>query len=163
MRETQGLIQQGFDSTPDQAYGELSRGVGDSRGLLNQPDNFNQGLSYGNDAMSSAIRSKYSRPFEVQQSGLENKMKLDARNVHFKKLETAHQLANEEANMNFQKELIKYEQKKQKRAQRGALIGQVLGLVGGVVGGVYGGPAGSAVGGTAGQSVGSGETDLSAI
>lgn len=163
MRETEGLIKQGMTSTPEQEYGQLSQGVGESRGLLNQDANnsFNSGMAYGDQALSSAIRSKYSKPFNVQSSGLDNKMKLDARNAHFEKVKTAHHLANEEANMNFQKELIKYKQKQQKRAQRGQLAGQVLGLVGGVVGGIYGGPAGGAAGGAAGQSVGSGQTDLS--
>lgn len=155
MRETEGLIKQGFESTPDQAYGQLSQGVGDSKGLLTQDDNFNQGLSYGDQALTSAIRSKFSKPHNIQMSGMENKMKLDARNAHFAKIQTAHQLANEEANLNFQKELIKYKQKKQKQAQRSALIGQTLGLVGGVVGGIYGGPAGAAGGMAGGQMVGS--------
>lgn len=155
MRETEGLINQGMQSTPEQSYGQLSQGVGDSRGLLNQQDNFNQGMAYGDQALSSAIRSKYSKPYNVQMSGLDNKMKLDARNAHFEKIRTAHQMANEEANLNFQKELIKYKQKKQKQAQRSALIGQTLGIVGAAVGGAYGGPAGAAAGGGAGQMMGS--------
>lgn len=156
MRETEGLIRQGMESTPEQEYSRISQGVDDSRGLLTQQDNTNQGLAYGDEALSSAIRGKMSKGYNVARSGLENKMKLDARNEHQAKLMTAHQMANEEANLNFQKEMIKYKQKKMKQAQRQQLIGQVLGLTGAVVGGVYGGPAGAAAGGAAGNMVGGG-------
>lgn len=154
MRETEGLINQGLNSSSDKAYQDLSQGTSDSAGLLNQSDNTNQGLAYGDQALSSAIKGKYSKPFQVQQQGLQNKMHLDARNVHFERLLTAHNMAAEEANMNFQKELVKYKQKQQKKAQRGAIVGQVLGLVGGVVGGIYGGPGGAAGGMAGGQMVG---------
>lgn len=153
MKETEGLIKSGLNSTPDQEYGNFSQGT-DTSGLLNQDSGMNQSLSYGDQALSSAIKGKYSRPFQVQQQGLQNKMKIDARNAHFEKVLTAHHLANEEANLNFQKELIKYKQKKQKQAQRGAVIGQVLGLTGAIVGGIYGGPAGAAAGGAAGSAGG---------
>lgn len=153
MKETEGLINQGLTSTPEKEYQNLSQGT-DTSGLLTQPDNFNQGLSFGDQALSSAIRGKYSRPFQLEQSGLQNKMKLDARNEHFQKILTAHKMASEEAAMNFQKELLKYKQKQAKKAQRGQIVGQVLGLVGGVVGGVYGGAGGAAGGMAAGNMVG---------
>ncbi len=156
MRETESLIKQGFESTPDKAYGQLSAGT-DTSGLLSQSDNMNQGLSFGDQGLSQAIRSRYSRPFQAQQSGLQNKMKLDARNEHFEKIRVAHELANQEAQTNFQKEMIKYKQKMAKRAQRQQIVGSVLGLTGGVIGGMMGGPAGAAggmaAGGAASQAV----------
>lgn len=154
MRETQGLINEGMTSTPEKEYQALSQGT-DTSGLLNQPDNFNQGLGYGYEAMSQAIRSKYSQPYQIQMQGMQNKMQLDARNAHFQKVLTAHHLASEEASMNFQKEMIKYKQKVAKRAQRQQLIGSVLGLAGGIVGSVYGGPAGGMAGQAAGQGAAS--------
>ena len=153
MRETEGLINQGMTSTPDQEMSTLSKGT-DTSGLLNSPETFNQGLGYGDQALSSAIRNKYSEPFRTQQSGLQNKMKLDSRNVHFEKMRVAHQLANDEAQANFQKSMIKYKQKMAKRAQRQQLVGQVLGLVGGVAGGAMGGPAGAMGGQAAGNAAG---------
>lgn len=157
MRETEGLINQGLTSTPEKEYQNLSQGT-DTSGLLTQPDNFNQGLSFGDQALSSAIRGKYSRPFQLDQSRLQNKMKLDARNEHFQKILTAHTLANQEAQTNFQKEMIKYKQKMAKRQQRQQIVGSVLGLTGAVAGGIMGGPAGAtgglAAGGMAGQSAG---------
>ena len=153
MRETEGLIKSGLDSTAEKEYQNLSQGT-DYSGLINKQDNTNQSLSFGDQAMSSAIRAKYSRPFQTQQQGMQNKMQLDARNVHFEKMRVAHQMANEEANLNFQKELIKYKQKKMKQAQRSQLIGSVLGLVGGVVGGIYGGPGGAVAGQQGGSMVG---------
>ena len=154
MKETEGLIKSGLNSSADQAYGELSSGVGDSAGLLTQPDNFNSNIAYGDQAMSSAIRNKYSKPFQVQQQGMENKMKLDARNVHFQKMLTAQQLASEEVKLNFQKEMIKYKQKMAKRAQRNQIIGQVLGIGGAVAGGAMAGPGGAIAGNQAGQAAG---------
>ena len=153
MKETEGLINQGMNSTSDKEFANISQGTNDSRGLLTQPDNFSSGLA--SDPMSEAIRGKYSRNYNIHQSGLQNKMKVDARNSHFEKVRVAHELANEEAQINFQKEMTKYKQKMAKRQQRQALIGQTLGLVGGVVGGIYGGPAGAAGGSTAGQAAGS--------
>ncbi len=151
MKETEGLIKQGMESTPEKEYASLSQGT-DYSGLLNQPDTFNQGLSYGDQGMSDAIKQKYSRPFNVQQQGMQNKMKLDARNEHFAKIKMAHDLAGQEANTNFQKEMVKYKQKQAKQQQRTAIIGSVLGLVGSVVGGIYGGPGGASAGGAAGNA-----------
>lgn len=151
MRETEGLIQQGLTSTPEDEYKAISQGVDDYKGLLTKPDSFNKDAAYGNEAMSNAIRSKYSKPYQVQMQGLDNKLKLDARNAHFEKIRTAHQLANEEANLNFQKEVIKWKKKQAKQAQRQALAGSVLGLVGGVVGTAYGGAAGGAAGSQTGN------------
>lgn len=156
MKETEGLIKSGLNSTPEQEVANFSQGT-DTSGLLNQDSGMNQNLSFGDQALSSAIKGKYSRPFQVQQQGLQNSIKLDARNAHFEKMLTAHHLANEEANLNFQKEMIKYKQKQAKKAQRGAVIGQVLGLTGAIVGTVYGGgPAGGMAGGAAGQQIGQG-------
>lgn len=154
MRETEGLIQAGLNSNPEQEQQALSAGVHDSAGLLNQSDNMNSGLSYGDQALSSAIRNKYSTPFRMQQQGLDNRIKLDARNAHFEKMLTAHQLASQEAQLNFQKELIKYKQKMAKRQQRQQLVGQTLGLVGAIAGGAMGGPAGAGGGMAAGGAAG---------
>lgn len=151
MKETEGLIKQGMESTPDQAYGSIAQGTKDSAGLLSGPETFNQGLSFGDQALSSAIRSKYSKPYNVKMQGLENKMRLDARNAHQAKLETAHQLASEEAQMNFQKEMIKYKKKMAKRQMRQQLVGSVLGIGATVAGGAMGGPAGAAGGSAVGQ------------
>lgn len=157
MIETEGLIKKGMDSTADKEYQNISQGT-DTSGLLNGGSGFNDGLNFGNDAMTQAIRQKYSKPFQVQQQGLQNKMKLDARNEHFTKIHTAHQLANEEANLNFQKEMIKYKQKMQKKAMRGQIISTVLSLGGAVAGGVVGGPVGAMAGygggAMAGQAIG---------
>lgn len=154
MKETEGLIKAGMESTPEQAYGSISQGTRDSAGLLSGPETFNQGLSFGDQALSSAIRSKYSKPYNLKMQGLENKMRLDARNAHQAKLETAHQLASQEAELNFQKEMIKYKKKMARRQQRQQLVGSVLGIVGGVAGGIMGGPAGAMGGAGAGQAGG---------
>jgi len=153
LTNTQGLVDRANASTPDKEYQSLSQGT-DTSGLLNQSDNMNQNLSFGDQALSTAIRGKYSKPFQVQQQGMQNKMKLDARNEHFEKVRVAHELASQEAQTNFQKELIKYKQKQQKRAQRQQLVGSVLGIVGGVAGGIMGGPAGAKGGMAGGQAVG---------
>lgn len=159
LTNTQGLVDRAMGSSNEQEYQNLSKGT-DTSGLLNQGDNLNQNLSFGDNALSSAIRSKYSKPFQVQQQGLQNKMQLDAKNTHFEKLLTAQQMASQEVQLNFQKEMIKYKQKMAKRQQRQQLVGSVLGLTGAVAGGVMGGPAGavggSAAGGAAGQAVAGG-------
>ena len=150
MKETEGLINQGMTSTPEQSYQSFSEGT-DTSGLLNRSDNFDQGMGF--NPMSEAIKQKYSRPFQLNQDKLQNKMKLDARNEHFAKIEMAHNLASQEASTNFQKELLKYKQKQQKRAQRQAIIGSVLGLGGGIAGAAMGGPAGAGMGMSAGNSL----------
>jgi hypothetical protein len=133
MKETQRIIDDGMNSTVEKEHGMLSQGS-DTSGLLGQNDNFNSGLGYGDNAMSSAIRNKYSQGYNTQMSGMGNKMQLDARNAHSQKILTAHNMASEEANLNMQKEMIKYKQKQMKKAQRGQIVGNVLGLVGSFLG-----------------------------
>lgn len=132
-----------------------SGGTDVARGLLNRPDHFSQSLGGGDPAMSAAIRSKYAGNFERSANRLNFDNVKNANADHLKKLEVATQMANEEHQMNFQKEMMRKKAAQAKAAMRGQLVGSVLGIVGGAAGaGMGGGPAGMAGGQALGQGVG---------
>lgn len=147
--------------TADSMAKQYGAGTENARGLLNQGGNtFNEGLSYGDKAMSSAIRGKYMGEFNRNAHKVNLNNLRNADEDHIRKLSVASELANQEVEMNRQKEILKHKMKQAKKQQRGAMIGQVLGIVGAVGGGVAGNIAapgvGTAPGAMAGQAIGSG-------
>lgn len=132
----------------------------EGQGLINRPDNYSQGLSFGDKALSQAIRGKYiqqNAPAQEQLKFDSNKM---ARESHLNKLAMANQLAADEAQMNLQKEILRQKKKQAQKAMRGQILGTVLGIGGGIAGAVVGGAAsggiGAAAGGMAGYQLGQG-------
>ncbi len=125
-----------------------------SRGLLNSHDNFNNGLSYGDQATSAAIKSRYL----PQQNQAANQLKIDTmKNAdadHIRNLQTATAAAGQEVELNKQKALLKWKIDQADKKARGAILGTTLGIVGGVVAGVYTGGTGAAAGYAAGQGIG---------
>lgn len=128
-------------------------GIAQGQGLINRPDNFNQGLSFGDQAMSQAIKAKYQGMNLAPQSmALESKRM--AQDSHLNKLNMASQLAADEANMNLQKEILRQKKKQAQKAMRGQVIGSILGIGGAAAGVALGGAAGGMAGFAAGQGVG---------
>jgi hypothetical protein len=153
MQYSQGLIDNAMSNSPEKEYQAISKGVDSSRGLVRSDDQFNSALSMKNP-QSDAIRQKYMGEFDLKMGGLKNQMSLDAKNASFNKLAVATEAAAQEAQLNFQKEVMKYRQRKAKQAQRMAVVGNVLGLVGMGAGAMAGGPVGAGVGMQAGQTAG---------
>ena len=131
-----------------------------ARGLLNQPDNFTEGLGRGADPMQAAIRSKYNANYSRAQEHLNLNMLKNANADHLKKLEVATQLAGQEHEMNMQKELMRKKRAQASQMMRGQIIGSVLGIAGGVggaaLGGAPGAMAGYQIGSGTGQAMGGG-------
>jgi hypothetical protein len=125
-----------------------------ARGLLNTPDSYSGGLSYGDSATRDAIRSKAFGGFEKAHAHLSIETLKNADQDHLKKLEVASSMANEEYQMNMQKEILRKKQAQAKQMARGALVGSVLGIVGGVTGGAAGGAPGAMAGYQLGSGVG---------
>jgi hypothetical protein len=144
MQYSQGLIDAANASTPQSEYASLSKGTNQS-GLIDSGASFDNTLAY--KPQTDAIRSKYMQGYNTQMAGLENKMSLESKNASFNKIAVATEAAAQEAQLNFQKELMKYKQKMAKRAQRMATIGTVLNVAGTAGGFAVGGPAGAVVGG----------------
>lgn len=143
------------NETAKSLAGQYSGGVENARGLLSQGGNeLNSGLNYGDQAMSLAIRQKYMGEFNrnVHKVNLNNLRAADE--DHIRKLSVASELANQEVEMNRQKEILKHKMKEAKKAQRGAMVGQVLGIVGGVVAGAYSGGAAAGAGYAVGSGIG---------
>lgn len=135
-----------------QKYGSA---IQEGQGLINRPDNYNQGLSFGNQALSQAIRNKYQgQNLQPQAMALESRRM--ATESHLNKLNMASQLAADEANMNLQKEILRQKKKQAQRAARGQVLGAVLGIGGAIAGGAVtgGNAAGIMAGASAGQGVG---------
>ncbi len=133
-------------------------GTDSARGLLNRPDTFSAGLGGAPDPMQSAIRQKYAGQFERAQDHTNLDALKGAKLDHLRKLDVATQMASQEHQMNFEKEMQRKKMSQQQRMMRGQIVGQVLGIVGAVAGGVAGAPTGvGAVGGAAaGYALGSG-------
>lgn len=134
---------------------KYSAGSGEARGLLmNAPDS-NSGLSYGDRAISDAIKSRSMREFNTSQNRLELETMKSAQTDHLRNLQVATQAASQEVEQNKQKAILRWKIDQANKASRGQVLGTTLGIVGGVVGAVYGGPAGAAAGYAAGSGVGS--------
>lgn len=144
----------------DQRNADYSSGETAARGLLNSGDNgFTAGLGGENQAMSQAIKAKYGGVFGRAQDRLNIDTLKNAKADHLKKLEVATDMATQEHQMNFEKEMQRKKMAQMAKAMRGQLVGSVLGIVGGVGGAVVGGPAGAmagaALGSGAGNAIGS--------
>lgn len=134
---------------------QYGSGMAQARGLLNQPDNYNQGISYGDKATSDAIRSRYSQGFHRHENELSTDIMKNASRDHIANLHVASQAAGQEVEDNRQKAILRWKVEQANKKARGAVLGNVLGIVGGVVGGIYGGGAPGAMAGyAAGQGVG---------
>ena len=133
-----------------------------ARGLLARDNAFGESLGGGPDpAMSAAIRNKYAGQFGQKMGRLNLENVKAANSDHLKKMEVATQMANEEHQMNFQKEMMRKKAAQAKQMMRAQLVGTVLGIVGGVAGGAatmspQGAMAGMALGQGAGQAIGGG-------
>jgi hypothetical protein len=149
------------DSTA-QRHSNYMGGTEAARGLLNSPDSYSGGLSYGDSAVRDAIRQKGVGSFNQSQNRLSIETLKRADQDHVKKLEVASQMANEEFQMNMQKEILRKKQAQAKQMARGAMVGSVLGIVGAVGGasvpgaGVGGAIAGNRLGEGFGTAIGSG-------
>ncbi len=132
-------------------------GTNVGKGLLTQPDSFNQGLAYGSP-MQAAIKQRYTNDYNFKQSELSHKMLRSASEDHLRNLASTTQMANEEVMQNRQKEMLKNEIEQANKRARGQVLGSVLGIVGGI-GGAYlgaGTGAGIAGGGMLGMQAGQG-------
>lgn len=133
---------------------QYNSGLSSGRGLLNQQSNTNQGLAYGDQATSDAIKSRYMKDYQRT----ENKIKLDnvrnAQEDHIRNLQMASNAAGQEVEQNKQKSILKWKIDQANKASRGQALGTVLGIVGGVAGGVTGGAAGAGAGFAAGSGIG---------
>lgn len=118
-------------------------------------ERFNAGLGGNNDPTLSAIKNKYNKQFSHNQQRLSLGAMRDAEEDNLRKIQVANQLADQEMEMNRQKEMLKQQMKKAKRAARSATIGNILGVAGAGAGFAFGGgPAGAAVGMGSGQAIG---------
>ncbi len=145
------VVQGARNSTPENmqaAYQPPS-----AQGLLKEDGGFNQGLAYQNP-MSAAIQQRTMGKFQHEERKLNVEVKNAARNSYFDRLAKATDLAHQEQQANFDKEMAKRKAKEAKKAARGQAIGSILGIVGGVAGGVFGGPVGGAAGAQAGGAIG---------
>lgn len=124
------------------------------RGLLNSHDNFNNGLSYGDNATSAAIKSRYNQDYKQSENALKLDTMKKANADHIANLHVATQAAGQEVELNKQKAILKWKMEQAEKKARGQVVGNVLGIVGGVVGAVYGGPAGAGAGYALGSGVG---------
>lgn len=129
-----------------------------AKGLL-KDDNFNSGLSYGDSAMSKAIKQRYQPDFDRSQRQLKLDAVQGAQSDHIRNLNVATQAAGQEVEMNKQRALLKWKIEQANKQARGAVLGQVLGITGAVVGAVAGAFTGGAASvplAAAGYAAGSG-------
>lgn len=142
---TGGLVKDDMNLGADQRSANYMGGAQEAgRGLIGQDDNFSQGLGFGDQAMSAAIKSKYNAKYNLGENRLAHEMKKAGQDDQIKKLQVTSQLASEEHQMNLQKEILRRKKIQAKKAARGQIIGQVLGITGAVAGGVIGAAAGGA-------------------
>ena len=134
------------------SYGQGAMSAG--RGLLNAPSNTNSSLSYGDQATTSAIQSRYQQKYTQNENALKLDVMKNAQNDHIRNLQSATAMAGQEVEQNRQKALLKWKIDQANKKARGAIVGETLGIVGGVVGGIYGGPAGAGAGYAAGSGIG---------
>ncbi len=133
-------------------YGSGAMSAG--RGLLNAPNHTNSSLSYGDQATTSAIQSRYQQKYTQNENALKLDVMKSAQSDHIRNLQSATQMASQEVEQNRQKALLKWKIDQANKKARGAIVGQTLGIVGGVVGGIYGGAAGAGAGYAAGSGIG---------
>ncbi len=124
------------------------------RGLLNSHDNFNNSLSFGDRATTTAIKSRYDQTYGRGESALSLESLKNAQSDHIRNLSVATQAAGQEVEMNKQKAILKWKIEQQNKKARGAILGTTLGIVGGVVAGIYSGGTGAAAGYAAGTAAG---------
>ncbi len=127
------------------------------RGLLNSPgtDKFNSGLSFGDQATTTAIKSRYNQQYDRGESALKLEALRGAQADHLRNLSVATQAAGQEVEMNKQKAILRWKIEQQNKKARGAILGTTLGIVGGVVAGYFSGGTGTAAGFAAGNAAGS--------
>jgi len=156
MSDIAGLLKDNQGSSAAANTSNYMNAASEARGLLNAPDNFNRGMSYGDEAMSKAIRNKGSQKYSMGERRLANEMRKGGQDDYVKKLQITSQLANEEHQINVQKEIMRQKQEQARKAARGQVIGTVLGITGAVAGGMMTGGAGAGAGAMAGYQIGSG-------
>jgi hypothetical protein len=143
------------NQSPGQIQQNLMKGTGDSAQLLND-DGFDGGLSYSNEALKSAIKSKVAGEYGRDIQKLNVSSKMEAVNRKFEKLKTAAELTSQEHQHNQQARMLRYQQRMRNKALRGQILGTVLGI-GGAIGGAMipgAGAAGAIAGSTLGQGLG---------
>ncbi len=133
------------------AYTQDAKAAG--RGLLNAPSNFNNSMSYGDQATSAAIKSRYDQQYNRSEKAIDLQAIRGAQEDHVRNLQVASQAAGQEVELNKQKAILKWKKEQADKVARGQILGTTLGIVGGVVGAIYGG---GAPGATAGYGIGSG-------
>ncbi len=151
---TAGVKEQVGQSNQGLANSYSAPAISAGRGLLNAHDNFNSGLSFGDNATSAAIKSRYDQKYKQSENALKLDTMKNANADHIRNLHVATAAAGQEVELNKQKAILKWKIEQAEKKARGAVVGNVLGIVGGVVGAVYGGPAGAGAGYALGQGVG---------
>ncbi len=134
--------------------GQYGSGFTEARGLLNPATNPGQGLAYGDQATSDAIRSRSNQAYTRKEHDIKTDILKNASHDHLAALQVASHAAGEEVEQNRQKELLRWKIDQQNKKARGAVLGTVLGITGGVVAGIYTGGAGAGAGYAAGQGIG---------
>lgn len=132
-----------------------SAGASATRGLLNNPDS-GQGLSYGDRAVSDAIRSRSSAGYNRSMNELSLNTMRSAQEDHLRNLQVATNAATQEVEQNKQKAILKWKIDQANKSARGAILGTTLGIVGGVAGAAMTGGAAAPGGAMAGYALGSG-------
>ena len=152
---TQGLVNDlRGDSAGATSERYMAPGREAARGLLSAPDNFNSGLSYGDQAMTKAIQSKHAQKYSLGERRLAQTMNSAGQDDYLKKLQVTADMAGQEHQMNLQKEILRQKEAQANKRARGAVVGQVLGITGAIVAGAYTGGAGAAAGYAAGNAAG---------
>lgn len=151
--EISGYGNEARQGSIDKNYSNYSQGLSQGRGLMDNVGNFSERLGSATPE-ASAIRAKYDQDFGKEQKRISLGMMRQAQEDNIKKLQAANQMADQEMEINRQKELLKWQRKQAKKAARGQLVGNVLGIVGAVGGAVVGGAPGAMVGYSVGQGAG---------
>lgn len=153
-RNITGLVNEGLNTSNHQVADKYNAGNQQARGLLNSPSNFNQGLNYGDQVQSDAIKSRYNQAYGRQEQSLTLKNMMNADQDHVKQLQAASQLAGQEVETNKQKALLKNKIEQANKRARGQMLGSILGITGAVGGAYLGGGAGAGAGFQAGAAAG---------
>jgi hypothetical protein len=133
---------------------QYSLGASQARGLLTNAPDSNSGLSYGNRAVSDAIKSRTMGGFNRSMNELNLNTMKAAQSDHLRNLQVATNAATQEVEQNKQKAVLRWKIDQANKAARGQIVGTTLGIVGGVAGAVFGGPAGAMAGYAVGSGVG---------
>jgi hypothetical protein len=139
---------------------QYGSGNAQATGLLNSANpSFDRNLDYGNQALTSAIQSRYSQGFNQNMARLNTSILQNADADHLMNLNAATQAASQEVELNRQKALLAWKIDQQNKKARGQILGTTLGIVGGIGGAVAGsfaGGVGAGPGAMAGYALGSG-------